>query len=559
MRNVERVDSNESWLIDVNDHNIRTYEFPLSAEAVYSQNPLVELCKRGVIVEPFWANEMLSHLFYDYKQCLQTRSIVYRNTVLGWYPFDGEYYYFYDKTKFAGNDAITERKGLKFSSGDKESYLAFLRNTVFPSVELSLALSIGYSAVVASRLNTAYDLGTIIVNLCGISSTGKSTAEMLMCSPFACPDFSNRGDSLCFTANSTQNAIFAMIDGIHGVPFVIDDITTNPYLNLSQFIYALADGNPKARCNGDGSLRSDGYGWSGVAITSSETPILDYALQNQGLKVRVLHTQGITWTKDADEAELVKRTVRQHYGFTGKEFADYVASLAFDTLCEKFEASCEVVKAMMTKKDALSSRLANKFAVIHLTVQLLNEAFNYRLSADTVTERIVRCEQESFEERDNATIAYDHIIDFIAQNYSHFDIELNYEKLKHFNTTYAKGTVYGKIYKFDDFWKVYILTTQTDALLKSKQLDELKWIRKMWVSRGITEGDKDHNNKQKCLRGKKLRYDVFTIKGGIVTPTPEIPKPEITTTAPPQDTPVSDYSVDDSAAIDKIFGGDDED
>ena len=42
-------------------------------------------------------------------------------------------------------------------------------------------------------------------------------------------------------------------------------------------------------------------------------------------------------------------------------------------------------------------------------------------------------------------------------------------------------------------------------------------------------------------------------------PTPEIPKPEITTTEPPQNPPVSDYSVDDSAEIDKIFGGNDED
>jgi hypothetical protein len=213
----------------------------------------------------------------------------------------------------------------------------------------------------------------------------------------------------------------------------------------------------------------------------------------------------------------------------------------------------------MQKKDALSSRLANKYAVIHLTVKLLNETFEYGLSAKDITERIVRCEQESFEERDNAKIAYDHIVDFIAQNYSHFNIKVAYEKLKHYNSTEAKGTVYGHIYKFDDFWKVYIFTSQTDTILKNKGLDELKWIRKMWVSRGITEGDKDHNNKQKCLRGKKLRYDVFTIKGGIVTPTPEIPKPEITTTAPPQDAPVSDYSVDDSAAIDKLFGGDDED
>ena len=73
-----------------------------------------------------------------------------------------------------------------------------------------------------SRLNgEEADLGTVIVNLCGTSSTGKSTAEMLMCSPFMNPEISNKNNGLCFTANNTLNAIFGRIDGVHGVPFVV--------------------------------------------------------------------------------------------------------------------------------------------------------------------------------------------------------------------------------------------------------------------------------------------------------------------------------------------------
>ena len=559
IRKVEVDNAADELLIDVNNHNRNSYEFRISTDALFQPTLLMELGRNKVLVNPIYDNAVRAHLLYGYYQCDATNAISYQNSVLGWYPFGGQQVFFYDTTHFNGNYAETSRKNIKFSAGSKDVYLNFLKETVFPSVELSLALSIGYSAVVASRLSSTYDLGTIIVNLCGISSTGKSTAEMLMCSPFACPEFSNNDDSLCFTANSTQNALFSMINGIHGVPFVVDDITTNKTLNLTQMIYDLSTGNPKARCNGDGTLRDGGYGWSGIAITSSETSILDSTAQNQGLKVRVLHTQGITWTKDAAEAELVKRTVRQNYGWTGKDFALYVASIPYQTLCDKFDESCEVVKNLMQKKDALTSRLANKFAVIHLTVELLNEAFQYGLSAKDITERIVKCEQDSFEERDNAKIAYDHVVDFIAQNSSHFDIDVQYSKQQYYNTIFAKGTVYGKIYKFDDLWKVYLSTSHTDALLMSKGLDELKWIRKMWVSRGITEGDTDHNNKRKCFNGTVVRCDVFTIKGGIVMPTPEIPKPEITTTEPPQNPPVSDYSVDDSAEIDKFFGGDDED
>ena len=105
---------------------------------------------------------------------------------------------------------------------------------------------------------------------------------MLMCSPFMNPTINNQQKGLCFSANNTQNAMFALIDGVFGVPFVIDDITTNPNINLSEFIYILADGSNKGRLNGDCVLRDNGYGWSGVVITSSETCILDYGSQYQG-------------------------------------------------------------------------------------------------------------------------------------------------------------------------------------------------------------------------------------------------------------------------------------
>ena len=291
--------------------------------------------------------------------------------------------------------------------------------------------------------------------------------------------------------------------------------------------------------------------------TSSETPILDYALQNQGLKVRVLHTQGITWTKDANEAELVKRTVRKHYGFTGKEFAHYVESLPFETLCEKFEASCEAVTSLMTKKDALSSRLANKFAVIHLTVNLLNEAFGYGLSADAITERIVRCEQETFEERDNATKAFYLVVDFITQKSTHFDIETHLYASRIHGDLFANGERYGKIFKYDDAWKIYILASKTNELLKSQGMDELKWIRREWNRRGITEGDCDHTTKQKSYKGSRARYDCFIIPGGIAPPTSEMPTPPTTPTIP-QDTPISTYTVDDTKALNQVYGGNDE-
>ena len=304
-------------LIYVNNRNRRTYEFRISMEHVYSQSSglLSELAKNKVIIDPDWERAVRKHIIYGYDECDATGAISYKNDVLGWYKFNNQMAYFYDSTDLNGIHFETTRTKYRFKSGSKEAFDAMLESVVFPSVELSLALTIGYSAVIASRLKEKTHTGTIVINLCGTSTTGKSTAEMLMVAPFMCPEISNRESGTAMTALATENAIYAKINGIHGVPFVVDDITTNDYLNFSQLVYAIAASNPKARCNGDGTSKDSGYCWSGVAIASSEDPILNHAKEHPGLKVRILHTEGIQWTSNAEEAELISSTVLENYRF----------------------------------------------------------------------------------------------------------------------------------------------------------------------------------------------------------------------------------------------------
>ena len=556
IRSLEIDDAADELLIDVNNHNRSKYEFRISMDSLYQPNLLMELSRNKVVVSQKFEDAVKEHLLYGYRQCDATNSISYKNSFLGWYEFEDEMVYFYDTTDFKGIHSEYKKSKILFKRGNKEDFDSMLKSTVFPSVELSLALTIGYSAVLASRLDDEYDIGTIVVNLCGTSSTGKSTAEMLMVAPFMCPEISNKGKGLASTALATENAIYAKISGIHGVPFVVDDINTNKDLNLTTILYSLVDGSPKGRCNGDGGLRDPGEGWNGVVITSSEKLILDQTEAHQGLKARVIQTEGIQWTSAANEAELIKRVVRKNYGFGGKEFAHFIQELPFEDLCERYDASVEVVDAMMKKKDNLSSRLRNKYAVIHTTAGLLNEAFGYTLSADTITERIIRCEQENFEARDNATKALDYVIDFIMQKQSHFDIETHLQSMCLHTDTFASGDYYGKIFKYDDHWNVQLLASKTEALLEQNNIPDIKWVRKRWIERGIAEGDSDHNTKQKTDRnGHRARVDCITIPGGITLPTPDVPTPQNTAPTIPQNPPVSDYHIDDSEQIDAIFGG----
>ena len=534
----------------------------IDANDLYGNNLLTVLAKNKVILLPIYAFEIANYLCNSYQQCMMKDELEYQNQVLGWHTYQGKEYYFFDETHFDGKYATSAREDFLFQKGSRDVYMNFLRNTIFPSVELSLALSIGYSAVVVSKLKPVCDLGTIIVNVSGVSSTGKSTAEMLMCSPFMYPDINDGTKGLNMSANATLNAISGAMEGVFGVPFVVDDIKTNPDINLSKYIYNIAAGTKRSRCNSDGTLQKKGLGWSGVMITSSEIPIVESTTQYQGLQVRVLHTDGIQWTKNAEEAEYIKEILNENYGFTGKEFADYVATIPLHELKSRFKESKKFVELKMEKTDGLTSRLANKFTAIHLTIKLLNEAFAYGLSEDELTARFIKCEQDRFEERDDARNALECIKDFLAQHESRFDVQNSFDKIKYYSEIEAKGEHYGKIFKFDWGWEVHLLTSKTNKILKDNEFMEERAIRKKWASRGITYGDGDHTTKKLTHNSElgRVRYDCFIFEGGINKPKAISAKVQDETInenvdTVEQTTPVSDYTVDDSKAIEAIFRG----
>ena len=397
--------------------------------------------------------------------------------------------------------------------------------------------------------------GTIIVNVCGESTIGKSTAQMLMTSPFMSPVIGNSGKSLSICANNTQNMLYRHMKDVYGVPFVIDDITTNEKVPLSDVIYAITQGEDKGRMNGDGEAR-EVSSWSGVVITSSEAPILDSVKGAQGLKARVLHTYGIRWTASAEQATLIKRMVSKNYGFTGKEFAEYVATIPLDDLYERFLESFDVVFEMMKKKDRLSDRLAYKYAAVHLTALLVNEALQFGISADGISKLLISCEQDCFEERDNSLKAYKAVVDFIDRHESHFVFETHYTNMyANAESMYKPADYYGKIIKYDTYWEVHLLDHITQNVLDGCKLGgEIRNIRKEWIKKGLAKkGDSGHNTKQFMYAGKIQRYDCLIIDGGIRQPIAELP-PQPVTPLPP--TPVSDYAVDDTQAINAIFGGD---
>ncbi len=513
-----KTDGTRNLLIEVNDHHnfylSYRFELPVSllSDAVKLQ---AELLNNGLTVQSWWRGAALVYLDNEFHELAKKRYITREHDVLGWVkakliglpvphygrqiplpnPKDISKNAFFVGDSYLAEDFLSyfADKDFEFKDGTEQEYTDFLKTVIFPNDTLSLALAIGFSAPIASRLADETGFSTLLVNLCGSSSSGKTTAQMLMVSPFANPNPKGRGLFLTFQA--TQNALLAGMGNINGFPIALDDSSTNPNANFTNLIYSLADGHGRKRCNSDGSLK-DSQNWSGTVIVSSEIPLQEQANNQQGILARVLTLKEIAWTPDSHTAELIKRTVKHCYGHTGVDFgSQYCGTDDYYALAERYYLAKERVHALMPFRDNLSDRLEAQYAIIYLTIQELNEFFEElhpNLDADKLIQIALAGEQASVAERDISQKALDIISEFILQKRFHFN-EYHIRNSYNFPTgNRPNREIYGAmLFKENSRLDVYISRQILEERLREKGIGEFSTVLKRWKERGVISCEKD--------------------------------------------------------------------
>lgn len=350
--------------------------------------------QQGVMIKDYHKHDVNNILINQ----IRKSPLQYQHKTLGWKEVDGQWYYL-QQTAQIGNYISTCTRNFDFTAGSQSEYEKMLKKVVYPSKELTLAYMIGFSAVVSSWLEkqNLADLGTIVLNINGRSSSGKSTVEQLLLSPFGNPVFKKTG--LGVTHSGTLNGIIDALGGINGMPRVIDDLTQNTQINITELIYTIAQKETKKRCGKDWNNIAEG--WSGLVVISSEEPILD-SCRSGGLYGRVLFADNIQWTKTAEEAETIKAVVQKNYGFKGADFAKFIQSKGMDELSTLLTKHRQDLLSRIELQDAFTARISNKLAVISMTVDLFKECFQapFQWTAIELLEPLVTAERVFAIERD---------------------------------------------------------------------------------------------------------------------------------------------------------------
>lgn len=170
----------------------------------------------------------------------------------------------------------------------------------------------------ASVLINHFNALPFIFNLYGESGKGKTVALMLAASVWANPD----GNNYIVDAKSTQTGLELTLGFLNHLPLLVDDLAQlkNKYDdNLSEMIYALCAGSSKVRAQKNMELRTPST-WSNVIVTNSEHPMTSETMSGGAIN-RVIDVEigdGYIFS----DGNAVVETIKQNYGFLGKEFVE---------------------------------------------------------------------------------------------------------------------------------------------------------------------------------------------------------------------------------------------
>jgi len=488
----------EVELIRENARGKTTFRLPLSVvgdtrklgEVLANHHILLKQSNQYVMSDYFRAS-------IDYAD--KIGQIKYEHSPIGLYDIDGKTVFLGEKTQIKNNIYSTCTRDFgKFRAGSEEAYNEMLDKVVFPSVKLSLAYILGFTGVVSAKL---YDKTNVIVPIFGFNnttSTGKTTAVMLSVSPFSDPSLEN--GSLMIKTDSSQNGQNAQMGNIKGLPFVFDDINTDTRRDISSTLYRLSSGMPRIVSSVKGEVLKRGS-WRGTVLITSETSLLDQ-ITKSGIFARYCEFKNIVWTDTAEIADYIKEVVSSNFGWKGWKFGEHVANIDTDLLLKKFKECKEEILKMIKQKDALSSRISSKYAIILLTAKLMNEFFNIQLKIDEIMKFIVEVEAQNLKDRNRVHTSYEYLYDFFNSHRKNFNITFSDNK-----ESMAFGTCFGDaVFRKGEELYLKIKLSVLDEIMKNGGFSQYKNYLPEWKKNGYIHGDTGRNTTTSKKLGRHYKF-----------------------------------------------------
>lgn len=375
-------------------------------------------------------------------------------------------------------------------AGSLEDWVEMVKEEVIGHTPLEFILACGFSSAIVGYLyQKDYPVDTLMINLTGDATTGKTTAGMLAVSIFGAPTKKQKG---LFTSwNGTSNAILQSLVGNYGVPYLIDELSMSNEGDFSSFLYAIADGRNKKRLNKELSFQNSGS-WATTIFSTGELSILSKSAHNTGLKVRALEFSNEQWTTSADNSNNIKECVMKNYGHAGKEYVKFL--LKNQSVIDTFMPSTIKNLTERLVESPFRERMARKYAIIQLAAEFANKVFDFGIDIEKLTNFIVERDSMLAESRDIGLSAWNHMMEFI---------QLKQNQFIYNNNNCMSSQILGRMEDKGNVLEVSILKSVFEGAMQDYGYQSVQVILKNWKKKGWIDYEPSRLTQRKQIFSKE--------------------------------------------------------
>ena len=372
-----------------------------------------DLLSYGHKVNENEVTKILNMLTDDIEKYTSTRF----HTGIGWFHNHHELMFMYNSVATATKDLAAEYRGkldLK-QQGNLKDYIEGIQKLVVPYPKLFTVFVAGASGIVTQALQ--YPDTNILVNICGTSGCGKTTAGNTALS------FWEKASAVGF---NTLNRTEELLSQRFIMPTPLDDMmsacsSSNERVRQKEIldmIFRLSTGKVKGR------MRQSDSKFYGAILASSETSIINKTLNSdtsgQLFRMIELKVKKGELTKDAEHAKKLDKLNKMHYGLGAFKLGRYMLQNGYTGGKLEDLYYNQYSSLMMDKRLAKHQRAINRIAILMVSATLLNKCFKLGASTDVVKETLIDAVVQSTKLIDVRLEAYKKLNKLIKQNQKAF-------------------------------------------------------------------------------------------------------------------------------------------
>lgn len=461
--------------------NGRWEEIIIPKTMITSASKIVALSGRGVAVTSENAKLLVRYLSDVENRNTAQIAVQYSSSKLGWIkkeflPYDTE-------ITFDGDSRFRQLFENIGEHGNRAKWYEHVKSLRQSGrMEIKLMLAASFASVLIHQIGAL----PFFVDLWGETEGGKTVTLMLAASVWANPaESAYIGDF-----KTTDVALEAKANMLNHLPMILDDTSKKNRRieeNFEGVVYDLCSGKGKTRSNRDIGINTESH-WNNCILTNGERPLTSYVNQGGAIN-RILEIE--CDEKVYEDPQQTADTLKQNYGFAGKDFVEVIKAMGADQVREiqkDFQQQLFDDEKMQKQSISLSIILtADKIA----TDALFKDG--QYISIDEAKKVLIDRNELSDNER-----CYRYILDKISMNGTRFDADTACEKWGIIENGYA-----------------YFYTQAFDELCKSGGFSK-RSFQSWGVKKKVVQTDSKGNpTKQKKIDGKNNRCVCLKLDDGI--------------------------------------------